>query len=1021
MGCEKVVKDAYRHKPLKATEVSDNLFEAVLRGDVSSVKKWIRKGADLSLYDAEGYTVLARSVQVNNFIMTEDVLRGGAKIFQPLQNNIEKSPYTETLDYSKQRIKDLFEREKERLSSELELRINNLDFKGALRYSRANYLPVSLKLPLAQKSIFEVTISKISEIHNDTLYEKSSGGQLFADQINYLKYLIDGDQRGQAKILFHHGEVFLKISSVFRDLDFLKYIIKQFNVRHVRHKFENLTSEDAKNLSWMIEKTKVLGELGYSPNLEGIRHQILNYDISLNPDSKSKSQYISLIQILSRHTQEEKGEVASYTLMSLIEKCKENSEYLKWVISVIKVWKDQNILDEVNTFDFYAIEILKSIESNPFVFEEIKETLNHLYSFAPSTPNNNVRESIEFIITGDFKDYQREGLLSQVLEKTNSLPDGILSFAIDSGKAQFLKILLEPRATLQSFGNQETVVFSAVQPHLGMDSSYSILEFLNERKISFNTQSGVQAIDFILDRVIIQGDLSYQDILAFMLNIERTILYRMNSEKVLFYLSKQLENIRSGKSQDWNLISKILNKTNLNLGDTSYILPLERLPEDLKGNLQDTRQDLSLKVSFSWEYILTLFEAYKAHPEQLTLRTDSFSFIKVLEIFPKDHFSMSFEFGEESVNSKSSIIQDILPLSILFSIEKNKIKASLSNPHIDNRRYIYPLTPDTISWTIFLNNPIFQYYSQHPQFWKHISKVLLGSGRKVFSFREQPTSIVDKSFVKYLKILASTGQFIEYPELERQIGKLNIKLPDEHKTCVMVSKVSESCPTCITSSHGVSQVQLTNLGTFEALVHLKEKTCHGKRLHRKELSFIEKYIQNNMSSFEVVNLVLDFQRSRDTVADLLSKVQTEKSIACGSIPIDEDLKNGWTYSFLGNLNLYKNPNSPPLKQDLPLTSDQKYRFIQDISSKSSFDQNNFKARVNSSNPDYETLSPFAQCSVFKHVEDIQYRAKKIFLNQWSKCALATVDETLVRYFETISEKIATDSEFSNSNIQLCKF
>ena len=978
------VKDKYN--PLKAAEISHNLFEAVLKEDLDSVRKWVHI-TDLSLYNDEGYTVLAKAIQLNNYTISEEIIKSGGKIYQPLQNNIEKSSYTEALDYSEEQIKALLEHEKNRLALVLEKRISDLDFKGALRYSKDNYLPVNLKLPNSQKSTFEFTVSKIDESHQDSSIEQSH--RTFQDSIDYLKYLINGEERGQAQILSYHKNVFLRMSSTFKDLDFLSYIINQFNLRHVAHKFNYLTSKDAESISWMSGKVGVLDKFGYYPNLEEIKYQMLNYDVSINSDSTGRSKYMSLVQTLSEYAQaEEKKNLDSYTVMSILRKSREDSNYLSWLIPAIKFWKDQSITGDLLVYDFYAIEVIKSIEEETFVSEDIKRILNHLYSFAPSI-SNNVEESIKFILSGNFKDYQKLDILNQILEKTPSLPDEILSFAIEVQETKFIEVLLKDRVTLHSIGNQNATVLSIIKSGMDVESIYSMLELLKTKKIPFNTEQGVQAIDWVLNRVIIENERSYQDILSLMLNVDRTPLLVMKKDKVLYYLSKQLENTRFHQNQGWNMIAQILDKLSPDFFEgIIYNLPLTRWSETLRT--ESEYQTGNLMVSFSWEYILTLFEVYKTYPEQLSLIITLLN--NFIENFPADHFSMGFRPDGKDIDTQAFITQGILPLSLLLSIDKDKISSSLSNPSINNEYPVYPLIPDLISWTVLLNNPIFEYYSQEPLFWKSISESLLNSGHEILTLGSEKIKS-SKSLVKFVKILVSTEKLREHPILSDQIRKLKINLSDDDKTCALVTKSSEECSRkkCLTvNSNSFSKDKWTNLGTFEALVHLREKTCNGESLSLIEISFIEAYIEVNVSSKKSSLVSVTTQERR--IEKTADQFQSKKIKTCSDIPLDQNLENGWIYRNFGGLSFNTNDN------------------IDHSDSIRSFP-----------NPDSLPQGPFAQCSIFEHIEDIHYKAKKIFLHQWSKCAVNLNDENLVHYFKTIPEKIATDLEASNSGVRICRF
>ena len=78
-GCDPT-KSSYLKKPLKSAELSKDIFQAILKGDILSVKVLVHeKNADLSLYDDEGYTALARALHTENYLIVDELVNSGVK------------------------------------------------------------------------------------------------------------------------------------------------------------------------------------------------------------------------------------------------------------------------------------------------------------------------------------------------------------------------------------------------------------------------------------------------------------------------------------------------------------------------------------------------------------------------------------------------------------------------------------------------------------------------------------------------------------------------------------------------------------------------------------------------------------------------------------------------------------------------------------------------------------------------------------------------------------------------------
>ena len=73
------------------------------------------------------------------------------------------------------------------------------------------------------------------------------------------------------------------------------------------------------------------------------------------------------------------------------------------------------------------VKFLRVIEGKDFSNKNLEEILNALYTFAPMT-DDHLKESMELVISGNFKNLEKSRILEFILKRTKSLPDEILAF-----------------------------------------------------------------------------------------------------------------------------------------------------------------------------------------------------------------------------------------------------------------------------------------------------------------------------------------------------------------------------------------------------------------------------------------------------------------------------------------------------------------------------------------------------------------------------------------------------------------
>ena len=511
----------------------------------------------------------------------------------------------------------------------------------------------------------------------------------------------------------------------------------------------------------------------------------------------------------------------------------------------------------------------------------------------------------------------------------------------------------------------------------------------------YKMQNLFLSIDNCIDNV---RDMTHKRIYMTILS---ATLKDLKRDALLDLVSYLLTKIRL-KRDGWDLFNQLLDRIDPHVisSKTIYLKKFEELG--------------TFEVSVTWDAILTALEVSKISPENNMYIVGTLT--KVFSIFSKDQLSMRTK--EHNPQSENSPTTKILPLSLLFSMNEEKLQEFKKDLLMPSYR------PSIVSCSYFYSFRLFENISLQYEFWKKVSTALIKSKHHISSQTKEGNIFTDNvSTMKLIKSLVTGASLEEYENLNDKIN-IKIDLKDEDKNCILESEekiISQRGTNKILKKSGIrsssykristpveawqwATVYDTNwidplfnlkpfesnnhvgintpiekkweflsdswvsLGNFEVLVNLKEKSCDNKNLHESEIKFIKIYIEKNIN-------IPDFPQE-----ELQVQIKSSfKRFACDDIVFPSLTK--WRRNSFGIINIKKT------KMELE-----------------------------------EKANTFSNiCYVHGHNDILEYKAKRKMLAEWLLCAIESgTDQDLIEYLKDLKEQNVFSIEDHKTNIRTCE-
>ena len=921
-------------KPIKSSksESAKILFDAVNKQDLNLIKQQIKLNSNLNVYDSDGYTPLMRLVRYKNANLVELLVNSGAKIYQPHKNH----KYITALSINSKEeteITRIFSMESHRLGQILETAIEEGSYTKALKISKENFLPVELVMPKYHTTSLEV-IEKVYYIKQSIEYRDSV--------ILYIQHLLS-TVSPYSNYLFENINNLYAVYKVIGGQDLIEDIENTFlKSQSSMTKRANVSEDDIKDLGWLALKVRVLDELGSGVPLS--QKEINIYARSMKSKIlKQPKHWKKLVKTIleSNNPSDKKILFIESTLEALLSEVQKEPRYLvvtKEFLQMVNLVGEGYLTSTKSSFDDSSLLILQALGPD-YNFIMVKELIKFLFAFSPKNENKSDK-SIKFIIDSDWNNIQKTNLLNFISTMTgHALPKGIFSYAIEKNGINAIRVLVNSKVRFHVNEQEDALVYAISHSASGEDANFMVI-YLNNLGILPKNEFGVQALKLAFQKVW-SGNKSYEDVITSLLLPRPSLLDEMSDNEVMDLLRNQLQEIKN-KMTGIQLMLELLRSINRKL-PSAYSISHELGSSGV------------IKISFVLDYILTAYQVYRFNPSNIHLISHSIG--QAVSVFPMENFIMDVE-------ASKFMFHHILPLSLILSIDPSSemIPPSLYSTDVEPYRHHIDREPPSFSWKAFLSSDFYRTYSLHPKFWKAVSSNLIASDQQL----RLPN---DRTSIDFIKIMVSSGQIQRYSGLSELLNEENISLPENQKTCILMKSPQDKTNlpimsyTQVYADDGVAKDRIerfsinhrtikfppywSNLGTFEALRPLKNKTCASKSLSEVETSYLGSFIESNM---QLLN-------EQGYLQDGLSK----------------------TYGYVAKKELCKAPQETYY-----------YSPIGVLSSDATPSKHLF-------------ASVSGECDVYTPNKWAQSLVKKDFLSSWYSCAVNTEDQNLINIFNPLEK------------------
>ncbi len=811
-------------KPPKVEEkivLQNNLFSAITKGDLESVKHYVEnKKADLSSYDESGYTPLMRSIQANNVIMTEYLISKGSKVYQPKRDKPNETAFDEVFE-SNGGINKLMQEESIRLSSDLEKMLKSSDFNTAILYIDENFLPKNLKIGEENNYLAEYVTKNLDADPStagflNTVLTKYSASEIKTE--GFIQTVLDFTSSSKNESLLK--TLISKYES--EDDSEEKLLVGTFN-----------NSDD--QVSWLALKAKLLLDskikLNANSLFERYKEQLELSDGFRKNDLKDLDAVQTVLMASSLKTK--------LTKLMISNVSSSNSGLFLLNDYISKALKVKSYpLSDIND------ELLKSVYEfdveNNIDLEEIKKFVSLVKKASSKGKDFSPEKSLEYLI----KDYQRNSkrkeLFTDLALETTKIPDNMISYVIINDRALLSSITKSEEKI--NFESETDVFKSAIKVSQNPEAARSLMVKLQEIGFNLEGEGLNRAFEGALEKIW-DSNSNYADFTERLIEENIEGLSELDSKRKVTLLRKHLSHIRKHKSawlfteQFLKLFKKIDDQIRKDGLEPKELL-LEKIELDLNGKNTTARSSLLMDV---------LISMYEIHKMDQSLDSSINNIVKkAARTFINENRSLGSK--DEKIDSEKFITHSVLPLSILYSINSEYIvEENLgSNVTDEMKRFLRPganlnlfvesksekLNP--INWRKFEASPLYIYFSKNPEYWLEVSKTLEDAGHQIPVLKSRSTE-------KFFRILLRSNTH-EKLNFIRDVMKNNLTKTDEYS--------NKSCTYKHTT--GMSS-KVVPIGRLEVLIPFIEKSCFkNEKLSRDDLLVLFDYFSYNFTSDEAL-------------------------------------------------------------------------------------------------------------------------------------------------------------------------
>lgn len=772
------------------SELTNELFDAVLKKDYKAVEVLIKAGVDLEQYDAQGSTVLIRAVQMRDPILVEILLNGAAKPFNFQKEKTKETAFSKILEDDAE-IKKLFDQKISKITESFKNSISQKNYFKAQEIIDESMIPFNFTIQNDQ--------SVVSFIF-DSIDEKGKA------PVGLLKYLIEGRSFESIDALLEK-ENLISSSNEIEDRDFYSYVLDLLFKKGI--KAERLLFEESlKKSSWFAVQLDVLS----SKNIE----LEPNYFYGMVLDKLKATvdeDYPSAIAIYSSFlklnvpdnfknsiTEGVLGAIySSILLQKKVEKIKE----------LLILREKANTQKSGFSLDVHGERLLTVISTEHLDDVSYIEVLKMLMNY---TTNRDSEETLRAVMTSSRPVGTKSLVLEFILSYTSKLPKGAFAAAVQNNDISILNLLIDSKVPFDT-NEQSDAIFKAVEKSKTGPVAQSYLIALKQSNVRFANGNGAAALILSLDRVIKENDFSYIEVIDFLISLADHPVNQIDETKrtqIVF----DLITLSYKNPSFLNIANKFLIKSSVMSEKVIFKSKIEF----------ENKKSVDILTSATWSVILKMFEAkQKASDDYGNLK----SILKsMLRVFAQDQSAMTVDQKGSIFNSDLFITQQVLPLSLLLWIGKDKIQEVNKFSFAMENSLAVALAP--ISIEQLADGDIFDHLSKDKDFWKEIINLFLNYGNVRIS------NINAKSVYDFNKMVIGSSAFDVFPALINSVLAFSFPISSQDAVCRFEAMSGAE--------------EWTTLGSFVALEPIFQKSCSGKTLSENEANYFNEFTKNQIDA-----------------------------------------------------------------------------------------------------------------------------------------------------------------------------
>lgn len=784
------------------SELSNELFDAVLKKDYKSVEALIKAGTNLEQYDPQGNTVLIKSTQMRDIVLVEMLLKAGAKPFSYLKDNPKETAFLK-IHKDDTEIQRLFEEKVSDLKSKIAKSLTQSRFDDTLTVIQENNIPFSLSmatLPL-EKYIFPFITKPTDRAEN------------------LIKYLIDGRSFEKLDVLKNQS-LLVGASNTMESSEFFSYLIDKLANEKLKvpkiwfqNKSNGINVQElglsdffikpqwlAKQLEVIADKKNVILDHSY---MSEVSKNAIKFSIS----DESTATKVFAAFLKQSFPDSHKNSFTEDTLNLIYESTK-NIKKSNLIKATLEVWKNQGISKSGYSLDRHTENLLQTI-----IKEKESQYIQVVNLFLSYTTDREATETLEKILTLPVGNEQKVNFTTFTLSYIQKIPKGAFAAAVNNNDLFMLSLLIDSKIPFDT-SEQVDAIYEALNRTKTGDLAKSYLLSLKQSGLSFDNEASANALKIAINKLLFEKDLTYSVVVDFLISLADTPINSLSdTDKTQMIYDLLKSSIAT--NANWSRVNDFLFKSN-------SVKESIEIESELKIS---SSKNFKIKSSLPWFMILHLFEAKKVSIENFNNLI--FIFKPMLKVYENEMFSMSVSEDRATVNPQLFITQQILPLSLLMWAGKDGI----NNSHGTNYGSIggaFTISP--VSYDSLAQNSLYAYLTTDKEFWNRIIKELLTSKNAQITIKNP------KSAYALTNIVIGTDALNNFPTLIKVIQSFNKPILSSDAECRL---------------EGVSDDEIKNwttIGSFVALESLYQKSCSGNVLSKNEADFFKSFTAQHIEN-----------------------------------------------------------------------------------------------------------------------------------------------------------------------------